>query len=467
MKKVFLLIFILLLTGCAFNKKDDFKILTDAITSYQEKLSNNELTDVDKLFSEEISDDNKKLEKAIKEYLNTLNNSLDKVNELYNNEELINSTSLDNLKDLKKLNSLYDDKIEVIKSLKEEFNNLNNQESYLKELNEKQIKFFKEKLSTIKYDSYLNNLNNIEYSINNSKKIIEFLNNKKYELKEEVIFNKRNNYNEFKEMMDKLTDEYLFKEIKYNIVKDKTGPVINASNTSVNVGTKYDLESKISCVDAVDDKVKCEINGKYDTSKIGTYKVTIKAKDTSKNESSKTITITVKAKQVNKKPYYIEVIRNQNIVIVYGLDGNNEYKKVVKVFTVSVGKGNNTPTGTFTTTAGKRWGWLKGGVYGQYSTRITGSILFHSVPYYKKDASTLEWEEYNKLGTKASAGCVRMTVRDVKWIYDNCPVGTKVKIYDGNIPSGITKPTVPKIPADSPNKGWDPTDPDKNNPWKK
>ena len=60
-----------------------------------------------------------------------------------------------------------------------------------------------------------------------------------------------------------------------------------------------------------------------------------------------------------------------------------------------------------------------------------------------------------------------MTVKDVKWIYDNCPVGTKVKIYDGNIPSGITKPAVPKIPADSPNKGWDPTDPDKNNPWKK
>ena len=131
------------------------------------------------------------------------------------------------------------------------------------------------------------------------------------------------------------------------------------------------------------------------------------------------------------------------------------------------GKGTNTPIGTFKTTKGYTWGALFGGVYGQYSTRITGHILFHSVPYYKKDPSTLEWQEYNKLGTKASAGCIRMRVIDAKWIFDNIPAGTKVKIYDGSIPKGIIKPSYAKIKSDSPNKGWDPTDPDKNNPWKK
>ena len=60
-----------------------------------------------------------------------------------------------------------------------------------------------------------------------------------------------------------------------------------------------------------------------------------------------------------------------------------------------------------------------------------------------------------------------MKVSDVKWIYDNCPIGTTVKVYDGNLPDGVTKPSAQKLPADSPNKGWDPTDPDKNNPWKK
>ena len=60
-----------------------------------------------------------------------------------------------------------------------------------------------------------------------------------------------------------------------------------------------------------------------------------------------------------------------------------------------------------------------------------------------------------------------MTVRDVKWIFDNCPSGMTVKIYDGNLPAGVSKPSAPKISGNSLNKGWDPTDPDPNNPWNK
>ena len=41
-----------------------------------------------------------------------------------------------------------------------------------------------------------------------------------------------------------------------------------------------------------------------------------------------------------------------------------------------------------------------------------------------------------------------------------------VKIYDGNLPKGVSKPSGIKINSDSPNKGWDPTDPDKKNPWR-
>ena len=42
-----------------------------------------------------------------------------------------------------------------------------------------------------------------------------------------------------------------------------------------------------------------------------------------------------------------------------------------------------------------------------------------------------------------------------------------VKIYDGELPAGVKKPVAPKIDTNSPNKGWDPTDPDTNNPWNK
>ena len=208
------------------------------------------------------------------------------------------------------------------------------------------------------------------------------------------------------------------------------------------------------------------ISGEYDTNKPGEYNIKISAKDKSNNESSTSITLTVNKKVVYKAPYYTEVIRNQNTVIVYGLDENNEYTKIVKVMPCSVGRsGQDTPTGTFTTSDKYRWGGLYGGVWGQYSTRIVSDILFHSVPYYSQNPGDLEWEEYNKLGSPASLWCVRMTVRDVKWLFDNCPSGMTVKIYDGNLPSGVSKPSAPKIDASSPNKGWDPTDPDTNNPW--
>ena len=111
-------------------------------------------------------------------------------------------------------------------------------------------------------------------------------------------------------------------------------------------------------------------------------------------------------------------------------------------------------------------GSLYGGVWGQYTTRIVGSILFHSVPYFSRNKGDLEWEEYNKLGTQASLGCVRLAVRDVKWIFYNCPSGTKVHIYDGDIPAGIGKPSAIKIDGSNPNRGWDPTDDDPLNPWR-
>ena len=316
------------------------------------------------------------------------------------------------------------------------------------------------------YYTYIEKYNNyFDTTISN----LSYLNDNKNYWNEEdskIIFTKRVKFNEYKEIEN---NNSLIKS-KAELIKDVTGPVITASNISIFIGDKLDLNSKIKCYDEVDDMVECKISGSYDNNKKGTYNINIEASDLSGNKSSKEIKINVneKTKVVSStgKPYYIEVIRNMNTVIVYGLDTSNNYTKIVKVFPCSVGRNNWTPTGVFKTTRGGRWGGLFGNVYGQYTTRITGNILFHSVPYYHMDNGSLEWEEYNKLGTAASAGCVRMTVKDVKWIYDNCGSGTTVKIYDGSLPSGVSKPSAPKIDGSSPNRGWDPTDPDPNNPWK-
>ena len=165
-------------------------------------------------------------------------------------------------------------------------------------------------------------------------------------------------------------------------------------------------------------------------------------------------------------PYYVTVNLTENIVTVYEKDSAGKYTVPVKAFHCS--GGGYTPEGTFRTSAKYEWRPLFGDVWGRYATRITGHILFHSVPYFEKDKTTLEYEEYNKLGTKASAGCIRMTVEDVKWIYDNCPVGTTVKMYRGDVKEPLQPAPLKKIDVkDVSRRGWDPTDPDPANPWRK
>lgn len=164
-------------------------------------------------------------------------------------------------------------------------------------------------------------------------------------------------------------------------------------------------------------------------------------------------------------PYYIKVNCEANVVTIYKKSSNGKYTEPIKAMLCSIGTA--TPkSGVYPMTDKYTWRLLEGNVYGQYACRITGSILFHSVPYVEKDKSTLEWWEYDKLGTKASLGCVRLTVADAKWIYDNCIAGTKVEFYSAASPGPLGKPTVQKISTDTEVRHWDPTDPDYNNPWK-
>ncbi|MCR4956265.1 MAG: L,D-transpeptidase [Lachnospiraceae bacterium] len=166
--------------------------------------------------------------------------------------------------------------------------------------------------------------------------------------------------------------------------------------------------------------------------------------------------------------YTIKVNRKKNVVTVYKKDKKGAYTVPVKAMTCSVGKNNNTPKGTFRIYGKYRWRPLFYGVYGQYAVRFNGSILFHSVTYTKKSPSALQWKEYNKLGSAASHGCVRLTVEDAKWIYQHCAMNTRVIVYDSSHPGPLGKPDIFKISkkVSSKYKGWDPTDPNQRNPWR-
>ena len=149
----------------------------------------------------------------------------------------------------------------------------------------------------------------------------------------------------------------------------------------------------------------------------------------------------------------VEVNRKKCFVVVY------RGTTPIKAFVCSTAAdGTSTPTGTFTILDKLRWHELNGPSWGQYCSHITSSILFHSVPCSRPyDNHSMSASAYNKLGSPASAGCIRLTVGHAKWLYDNVPKGTKVIISDSiTAPKNITIEQAPKIPL---TQSYDPTDP--------
>lgn len=160
-------------------------------------------------------------------------------------------------------------------------------------------------------------------------------------------------------------------------------------------------------------------------------------------------------------PYKIMVNRLANCITIYTLDENNQYTVPFKAMICSAG-GNETATGNFNISSKYDFKALFYKSYGQYCSRIYGSILFHSSGNNSLNKDDLNAEDFNNLGEGVSHGCIRLTVADAKWIYDNCPAGTEVVIYDSEYPGPLGKPECIKVPEGT---KWDPTDPDENNPW--
>ena len=112
-------------------------------------------------------------------------------------------------------------------------------------------------------------------------------------------------------------------------------------------------------------------------------------------------------------PYLLAVNNAGGTVTVYTVDAATGRYAVPFMAMVCSG-GADTPTGYFSTPVDYSWRLLMGPSYGQYATRIYSSYLFHSVPYYSQHKDDVEYDEFNKLGTIASLGCIRLAVVDVK-----------------------------------------------------
>lgn len=162
-----------------------------------------------------------------------------------------------------------------------------------------------------------------------------------------------------------------------------------------------------------------------------------------------------------KYPYVIVVEKNAQIVTIYTVNEDGSYTLPVKHMICSTGKRNKLPNGAWKLKTKYEWKQMANKTYAQYASRITGNFLFHSITYDTKRNDTLQAKEYKKLGTKASDGCIRLLVKDAKWIYDNCPKNTPVIVIDGDKqPDLLFELTPPELVGGK----WDPTDPHPKNP---
>lgn len=269
---------------------------------------------------------------------------------------------------------------------------------------------------------------------------------------------------------------------------DTESPVISGiTDIYVEVGGNLDLYGGVTVADNKDENLKLEVTPtSIDTSYAGEYNVIYSAKDSYGNETSvsRYVCVYTPAAPVFEGgwdrtgipgyPYIVAVNRSQCCLTIYQTDDNGNYTVPIKSMVCSVGLPNGsrefeteTPTGLFFTSERYEWCYMVDGSWGRYAIRVTwDGIMFHSVCYYTQSIDDLEYNEYNKLGSPASLGCIRLCLEDIKWLYDNMPYGFPVMIFDDpSSPGPLGKPSPIRINTEDERRGWDPTDPSENNPW--
>jgi len=125
----------------------------------------------------------------------------------------------------------------------------------------------------------------------------------------------------------------------------------------------------------------------------------------------------------NPAGFFIDVnLTEQKVTVSYN-------DTVLKRITCSGGTPQTpTPTGMFQTSQKIYYAYIpKFAQAAYYWTRFYGPYLFHSVPYDIN--GNLLGEEFAKMGTPASHGCIRLYLEDAKWMYETLPPGINVSIH--------------------------------------
>lgn len=136
---------------------------------------------------------------------------------------------------------------------------------------------------------------------------------------------------------------------------------------------------------------------------------------------------TINAKNISSKTKYL-VWTNIDLQRTFIFEGTNAHWKLSKYFLCSTGKSSSpTPKGSYELTRkvpyfGVEKGYRCKNVFGFIGT----TYLYHSVIFDKTGSYLLQGK--GELGTRTSAGCIRLSVENSEWFYNNMLSRTKVLI---------------------------------------
>lgn len=163
--------------------------------------------------------------------------------------------------------------------------------------------------------------------------------------------------------------------------------------------------------------------------------------------------------------YEIEINMKKNVMIIYQYNQDKTEKKAIKVVNASVGSqvaaGKYKIKGTYT--------WLNTGEnnWSKYNIGYSDSAWIQSVDYADKYSWTLHKNSYNALGKSQSDDKnIKLSAGDAWWVYRQCSEGTVIRIVKGKTSDQLPMEVEPLTKLRK-YCGWDPSDPESGNPYKK
>lgn len=172
-----------------------------------------------------------------------------------------------------------------------------------------------------------------------------------------------------------------------------------------------DINKKIASINTEKEKYLSIQNKSYATSNSN-----ITEELSPENINSKSIT--------SNTNYLLNVNINEQKLYVYKKTINSWL--LCKTIICSTGiVGEETPLGVYSIQNKGEWFFSeKYQQGGKYWIQFWDNYLFHSVPFDETQKNILDYT----LGKPSSHGCIRLSVEDSKWLYDNIPINSKVII---------------------------------------